>query len=85
MVAFDMVAGEGDGETVEDVDYSALQIILGREAVVRIVPRSMHCEVDAIDKSLVITVEKMVDVVRDLDVEIAKVVVQEEHEGEHAI
>ncbi len=40
----------------------------------------MHCEVDAIDKSLVITVEKMVDVVRDLDVEVAKVVVQEEHE-----
>ncbi len=62
LVAFDMVAGEGDGETVEDVDYSALQIVLGREAVVRIVPRSMHCEVDAIDKSLVITVEKMVDV-----------------------
>ena len=80
MVAFDVVAGKGDGETVEDVDYSALQIVLGREAMVWIVPRSMHCEVDAIDKSLVITVEKMVDVVRDLDVEVAKVVVQEEHE-----
>ena len=80
MVAFDVVAGKGDGETVEDVDYSALQIVLGREAVVRIIPRSMHCEVDAIDESFVVTVEKMVDVVRDLDVEVAKVVVQEEHE-----
>ena len=28
-----MVAGEGDWETVEDVDDSTLQVMLGREAV----------------------------------------------------
>jgi len=80
LVAFDMVTGERDWETVEDVCDFALEVALSREAVVWIVPRSMHCEVDAIDESLVVAVEKMVNIVRDLDLEIAEAVIEEEHE-----
>ena len=65
---------------MEDVDNSTLWVALGREAVIRVVPRSMHCEVDAIDESLVIAVEKMVDIVRDLDLEIAEAVIEEVRE-----
>jgi hypothetical protein len=80
-----MVAGEGDWETMENIDDSALQVVLGREAVVRIVPRSIHGEVDTLDESLIVAVEKMVDVVRYLNIEKGEVVVEEEHEREHAV
>ena len=57
LVAFDVVVREVDRETMYDVNDSTFQVVFGRQAVVGIVPGSIHGKGDAIDQTLVVAVE----------------------------
>jgi hypothetical protein len=77
-----VVAGEVDWETAQDVDDSAFhQAGFRRQAVVGIVPDTVHGEADAIDEPFVVATKQMFDVVRDLHVEKSEAVIEEEHCG----
>ena len=57
VVSVDVVVREVDRETMHDVDDSTFQAAFGKQAVVRIVPGSIHGKGDAIDQTLVVAVE----------------------------
>ena len=59
LVAFDVFEGEAKGKSVQDVDNTAFQVILGSQAVVRIEPSLFEVRVDAFQKALVVTVKEV--------------------------
>jgi hypothetical protein len=63
LVTLDVQAGKLEGEMSENVDNATFDIAFRGQAVVGIIPRSVHGEVGLLDKTLVVAAEERRDLV----------------------